>query len=64
MRKPNVNHAVVVLGFVLAFSVYALMTRFGVPERIAIGSGMLSILVVAIFWSAINLTSEEDEDQE
>ncbi|MBX9687202.1 MAG: hypothetical protein K2X27_10905 [Candidatus Obscuribacterales bacterium] len=60
--KITLNHCVAFLGLVLSLSVFLLMTRYGVPERIAFGSAILSILVVAIFWTAINLT-DEDEDE-
>ncbi len=62
MPKLNVNHAVVVLGLVLAWAVYAMFTKFGLPQRIALGGGILSILVVAIFWSAIGLGIDDDEE--
>jgi hypothetical protein len=63
--KPRltVHHAVAFLGLILAWAVYSMMNRYlHVPSKIAWGSAILSILVVAIFWSAINLTTEEDED--
>ena len=50
------------MGVVLAASVFLLMTRYGIPERIAFGSAILSILVVSIFWTAVNL-GDEDEDE-
>jgi uncharacterized YccA/Bax inhibitor family protein len=59
----TVHHAVAVLAVVLALAVFQVMVRFGVPSKIAWGSAILSILCVAIFWSAINLTpDDEDED--
>lgn len=59
--RVTLNHAVAVLGLTLGVSVFTMMIRNQVPERIAWGSAILSILVVAIFWTAINL-GEEDED--
>lgn len=62
MPKLNVNHAVVVLGLVLAWAVYVMFLKFGLPQRIAMGAAILSILVVAIFWSAIGLGIDADDD--
>ncbi len=59
----TVNHAVAVLGCLLAIAVYMLMNKFGVPSRIAWGSAILSILVVAIFWSSINLGPSDEDDE-
>lgn len=61
--RITVNHAVALLALVLAVAVFSLFTRMGVPSKIAWGSAILSILVVAIFWSAVNLGSD-DEDEE
>ena len=61
--RLTVNHAVAVLAIVLALAVFQVMNRFGVPSKIAWGSAILSILCVAMFWSAINLgPDDEDED--
>ena len=62
--RINANHAVAVLGIVLAASVYLLMVRYNAPSRIAWGSAILSILVVAIFWSAVNLGDTDDDDDD
>jgi hypothetical protein len=61
--RLTVNHAVAVLAVVLALAVFQVMNRFHVPSKIAWGSAILSILCVAMFWSAINL-GPEDEDEE
>jgi hypothetical protein len=61
--RLTVHHAVAVLAFVLALAVFQVMTRFGVPSKIAWGSAILSILCVAMFWSAVTL-GPEDEDEE
>lgn len=58
----TLNHAVAFLGIILSACVYLLMNRYGVPQRIAMGSAILSILVVSIFWTAINLTDEDEDD--
>lgn len=60
--KLTLNHAVGILGLLLGLSMYVLATRFHIPERIAWGSAILSILVVAIFWTAINLAEEDEDD--
>ena len=59
--KLTLNHAVAFLGLVLSLSVFCLMTRYGVPEKIAFGASILSILTVSIFWTAIKLTDDDDE---
>jgi hypothetical protein len=59
----TVHHAVALLAFVLAMAVYQMMNLFHVPSKIAWGSGILSILVVAIFWSATNLGSDDEDDE-
>jgi hypothetical protein len=60
--KITLNQCVAFLGLVLSLSVFLLMTRYGVPERIAFGSAILSILVVAIFWTAVNLGDDDEEE--
>lgn len=60
--KISLNQAVAFLGLVLSASVFVLMTRYGIPEKIAFGSAILSILVVAIFWTAVNLGDEDEDD--
>lgn len=60
--RLTLNHAVAVLGLLLGLSMYVLMTRFHIPERIAWGSAILSILVVSIFWTSINLADEDEDD--
>ena len=62
MPRLTVHHAVAVLAVVLALAVFQVMSRFGVPSKIAWGSAILSILCVAIFWSAVNLTPDYEYD--
>jgi len=59
----TIHQIVAVLGLMLALSVYALLSKFGVPARIVWGATVLSVLVVAIFWSSVCLGAE-DEDEE
>jgi hypothetical protein len=59
----TVNHAVAVLALILAVAVFAMMVRFGVPSKIAWGSAILSILVVSIFWTAVNLGTNDEDDE-
>ena len=63
MPLITINQIVAVLGLTLALSVYALLSKFGVPDKIRWGATILSVLVVAIFWSAVNLGAD-DEDEE
>ena len=58
----NANHAVAFLALILAVCVFALMNRWGVPSKIAWGSAILSILVVAIFWTAVNLGADDEDE--
>lgn len=62
MFRITIHQVVAVLGLALALGVYSLMTRMGVPEKIRIGAAVLSILVVAIFWSAVQLGTDDDDD--
>ena len=54
---------VAVLGLVLALSSYMLLKHYGVPDKICVGAGVLSALVVSIFWSCVMLGTEEDDEQ-
>lgn len=60
--RLTLNHAVAVLALLLGMSMYMLMVRFQIPERIAWGSAILSILVVSILWTSINLADEDEDD--
>lgn len=60
--RISLNQAVAFMALVLSLSVFVLMTRYGIPERIAFGSAILSILVVAIFWTAVNLGDDDEEE--
>ena len=63
IKSITIHQIVALLGLVLAISVYAVLNRFGVPFRICLGAAILSVLVVGIFWSAVQLGAE-DEDEE
>lgn len=58
----NTNHVVFVLAILLALSVYVLMTKYGIPSKIAWGSAILCILVVSIFWTAVTLNLDDDDE--
>jgi hypothetical protein len=58
----SLNHLVAFLGLVLAVSVNIMLRKFGYPEKIIWGASILSILVVAIFWSTIMLGANDEED--
>lgn len=62
MPRFTVSHAVFFLALLLAVCVYSLMVKYGLPQKIAWGSAILCILAVAIFWSAINLNLEDDDE--
>jgi uncharacterized YccA/Bax inhibitor family protein len=61
--RLTIHHAVAALAIILSLAVFAMMQRFGVPSKIAWGSAILSILVVAIFWSAVTLGSDDEDDE-
>ncbi|HEY9714154.1 MAG TPA: hypothetical protein V6C72_11840 [Chroococcales cyanobacterium] len=63
MRPFTLNHVIAVLGAVLAISSYCVLKEYGVPDRICIGGGILSALVVSIFWSCVLLGTEEDDEE-
>lgn len=63
IRSITIHQIVALLGLVLAISVYAVLNRFGIPNRICMGAAILSVLVVGIFWSAVQLGAD-DEDEE
>ncbi len=58
----TVNHVVSLLGLVLALSSYLVLKKYGVPDKICVGAAILSLLVVAIFWSCVLLGTSDDED--
>ncbi len=58
----SINHIVALLGLVLALSSYLLMKRIGLPDKIAVGCGILGALVVSIFWTSVSLGTEDDEE--
>lgn len=60
--RLSVNHMVAVLGVVLALTVFMLLKRYGLPDKICWGASILSILVVAIFWTSVLLGADDDED--
>jgi len=59
----TLHQVVAVLCVVLALAVYTVPTKLGAPPRICWGASILSILVIAIFWSAINLGAEDEDDE-
>ncbi len=58
----NTNHVVFVLAILLALSVFVLMTKYGIPSKIAWGSAILCILVVSIFWTAVTINLDDDDE--
>jgi hypothetical protein len=38
------------------------MTKYGIPQKIAFGAAILSVLVVSIFWTSVNLADEDESD--
>jgi multisubunit Na+/H+ antiporter MnhF subunit len=62
MTLLSINHVVAFLGLVLALSVYLVMKRFSVPDKLAVGAAILSALVVSIFWTSVMLGTDEDEE--
>ncbi len=62
MPLITINQIVAILGFTLALAVYAVLHKFGVPNKICIGASILSVLVVAIFWSAVQLGADDEDE--
>lgn len=62
MTLLSLNHVVALLGLVLAVSSYLLMKRFGLPDKLAVGCGILAALVVSIFWTSVMLGTDDDDD--
>ena len=63
MTGFNLNHVIALLGFILAIGVYLVMKRYGAPDKVCVGAGILSALVVAIFWSSVTLGAEDEDDE-
>jgi len=64
MRQLNLNHLVAFLGLVLAVAVFLALRKFNFPDRICMGAAVLSILMVAIFWSAVLVNVGEDDEED
>lgn len=64
MIRITSHQVVAVLGLVMALSIFTILHRLGVPNRICWGGAILAVLVVATFWSAVNLGAEDEEDEE
>lgn len=58
----TVHQMVALLALILAISVYALSRRFGLPDKFCLGAAILSVLVVGIFWSAVQLGADDEDD--
>lgn len=58
----HINHVVAILAICLALSSFLALRRYGFPLKVCFGAGVLSVLVVAMFWTAIALTGGPDED--
>jgi hypothetical protein len=64
MRDLNLNHLVAVLALVLAVSAYLATRKLQFPDKICMGAALLALLMVATFWTAvqINLGNEDEDD--
>jgi hypothetical protein len=38
------------------------MTKYGIPSKIAWGSAILCILTVSIFWTAVTINLDDDDE--
>ena len=56
------NRLVAFMGLILGMTSYVALHSCHFPEKICVGSIFLSVLVVAVFWSAIMIGTEDDED--
>lgn len=57
------NQVVAVCGLLLSVTVFTMLNKYGVPSRICWGAAILSILVVAIFWSTAMLGTDDEEQE-
>lgn len=62
MQQLNLNHLVAFLGLILSIAVYLALRKMNFPDKICMGASVLSILVVAIFWSAVLLGDDDEDD--
>jgi len=62
LRNLGINHVVALLGLVLSICSYLALKRYGAPDKVCVGAAILSILVVAIFWSSVLLGADDEED--
>lgn len=60
----HVNHVVAILAICLALSSFLALRRYGFPLKVCFGAGILSVLVVAMFWTGISLTSGGGDDDD
>ena len=58
----SINRIVAALGLVLALGSFIVLKHYGLPDKICVGAGVLSALVVAIFWSCVMLGTEDDDE--
>ena len=63
MVLVTIHQVVALLGLMLSLAVYGALHKFGVSEKICWGAALLTVFVVGIFWTAVNLGAE-DEDEE
>jgi hypothetical protein len=59
----SINHVVAMLGLILALGSFMVLKHYGCPDKICVGAGVLSAMVVAIFWSCVMLGTEEDDEE-
>jgi hypothetical protein len=56
------DHIAALLSLMVGVCTYLMMGRFHVSEKMRLGTGILSVLVFAIFWSIISLGTNDDEE--
>ncbi len=61
MPHITLDQIVALMGLFLAIAVYSLLGRYGVPSTVQIGATILSVLVVAIFWTTVQLGADDDD---
>lgn len=60
----TVHQVVALLGFIFSLSTYIALRKFGVSDKISAGGAVLVALLVATFWSLVNLHASEDDEDE
>ena len=62
--KITVHQVVAVLGVIFSLSTFIALRKFGVSDKISWGGAILMALLIATFWSLVNVKASEDDEDE